>query len=370
MAFAIPDAAVANVIFRRILRRNLDFFSPFSFAYNPQKNIFSAIESLNNAIDSDKKFIVQIDFEKYFDSIPIIYLDKLLNNAGIRITRCEKYLFKKFMFHTFSDRENYSISEERRFKGTPQGTSISLFLANLANHELDMGLTEAPGRFVRFVDDVVAVSSNYEESQNIEACFHEHCKISGLKININKSPGIAILSKRQQELKTINHFDYLGYRFTPEGLIIPEKTISKLKKKISRLINIYLITYLKYGFNCTRASVGFPVFDWDLVGFICELRRSLYGGLTEQQISEFVDENKPIKKMKGLMSFYCLIENPTQFIHLDGWMLDITRRAMVVRNIFYKISMVKCARYPHGGSSLMVHGSIKMRGAERRLAQK
>ena len=138
MAFAIPDAAVANVIFRRIVQRNLNFFSPFSFAYNPQKNIFSAIESLNNAIDSDKKFVIQIDFEKYFDSIPITYLDQLLNSAGIRITRCEKYLFKKFMFHTFSDRENYSISEERRFKGTPQGTSISLFLANLANHELDI----------------------------------------------------------------------------------------------------------------------------------------------------------------------------------------------------------------------------------------
>ncbi|WP_303739985.1 reverse transcriptase domain-containing protein [Desulfovibrio piger] len=332
MAFAIPDAAVANVIFRRIVQRNLNFFSPFSFAYNPQKNIFSAIESLNNAIDSDKKFVIQIDFEKYFDSIPITYLDQLLNSAGIRITRCEKYLFKKFMFHTFSDRENYSISEERRFKGTPQGTSISLFLANLANHELDISLTEAPGRFVRFADDIVAISSTYEEAQNIEACFHKHCKISGLKININKSPGIAILSKRQQELKTINNFDYLGYRFTPEGLIIPEKTILKLKKKISRLINIYLITYLKYEFNSDRVNVSFPIFDWDLVGFICELRHSLYGGLTEQQICEFIDENKPIKQMKGLMSFYCLIENPAQFIHLDGWMLNITRRAMAVRN--------------------------------------
>lgn len=43
MAFAIPDAAVANVVHRKATNRNINLFSSYSFAYRPDKEIFDAI---------------------------------------------------------------------------------------------------------------------------------------------------------------------------------------------------------------------------------------------------------------------------------------------------------------------------------------
>lgn len=332
MAFSIPDAALANVIFKRIMERNINIFSPFSFAYHPQKNLFDAILSIKEYEHGGKLFVIQIDFKKYFDTIPTRYLqDKLKGIPNLILRKTEKYIILQFMYHKFTVYNENNSKVYRRHKGVPQGSSLSLFLANLANHDLDLALTSAAGRFVRYADDVVAVCSNYTNAQHIEQCFFQHCKQSGLQINTEKSPGIAILSAKEQELRTISYFDYLGYRFTPKGLTLPDSAVVRLKKKISRLINLYLLHYIKNSFNKNRCNVG-NRYDWDLFGLICELRRCLYGGLKETQLHEFLTNNKYIPRMKGLMGFYCLIEDPTPLKVLDGWMLSTIRRAMRVRN--------------------------------------
>lgn len=334
MAFAIPDAALANVVLRRTRDRNLKRLSPSSFAYHPNKNVFDAILTLREYDQHGKLFVVQIDFEKYFDNIPTRYLKQKINDSKrISLTPHERYIFGRFMRHQFGEFEDYDDELfQRRHRGTPQGSSVSLLLANLANHDLDVHLTAAAGRFVRFADDIVALCSDYSQAQHIEKCFHDHCKISGLKVNPEKSPGIAILSGKNQELKSVQCFDYLGYRFTPQGLTIPDKTIRRLKTKVSRLVNLYLIYYLNFGFNASRCSVTQPEYDWDLLGLIYELRRSLYGGLTESQLDSFIYKGTRLPCMRGLMGFYCLLDDPAPLKTMDGWMLSAVRRAMCVRN--------------------------------------
>jgi retron-type reverse transcriptase len=334
MAFSIPDAALANIVLRRTRDRNLKRLSPSSYAYHPGKNVFDAILALREFETDGKLFAVQIDFEKYFDNIPSWYLKRKINDAErISLTPHERYIFEKFLHHRYSPYETYHIGNHtRRIHGTPQGSSVSLILANLANHDLDTALSASSGRFVRFADDVVALCSDYSQAQELERCFVEHCRISGLKLNANKSPGIAVISNYNQEMRTYPHFDYLGYRFTVDGLTVPEKTIRKLKTRVSRLVNIYLSYYLKDGYNKARSSTTKPNYDWDLLGLIYELRNSLYGGLTENDLKDFITLGRRLKAMKGLMGFYCLIDDPTPLRNLDGWMLSIVRRAMVNRS--------------------------------------
>lgn len=332
MAFSIPDAALANVILRRARDRNLKRLSPSSFAYHPDKNVFDAIIALNSHDKKGKIFAVQIDFEKYFDSIPSWYLKQQINDASkLSLTPHERYIFTSFLHHKYSPHDVYNSNQhKRRINGTPQGSSISLLLANITNHDLDVALSAAPGKFVRFADDVVALCNDYNQAKEIEDCFFHHCQKSGLKLNTKKSPGIAIISCENQEMRSYEYFDYLGYRFNDDGLSIPDKTISKIKQKISRLINLYLIYYLKFGFNGNRVSRQ-DRYDWDLLGLIYEIRNFLYGGLTEEAILDFLENGKKIQHMQGLMGFYCLIENPKKLRELDGWMLNIIRRALKKR---------------------------------------
>lgn len=334
MAFSIPDAALASVVMWRVRARNLKRMSASSFAYHPTKNIFDAVLELKNYAYLGKLFAVQMDFKKFFDSIPTAYLKDQMNNTGrISLTKHEKFVFEKFIYHRYAKPQDHCNGMFlRRYKGTPQGSSTSLLLANLANNELDIVLDSEAGKFVRFADDIVALCSTYEQAQTVEHRFLEHCRKSSLEINWNKSPGIAIISRYPKELRTYSGFDYLGYHFSEKGLTIPNKSIKRLKSRISRLLNIYLIHYLQYGFNPQRASVSPNQFDWDLLGFIYELRASIYAGLREIEIRDFINGGLKLQQMKGLMGFYCLVEDASAFKALDGWLLSVTRRTMQQRN--------------------------------------
>jgi len=334
MAFSIPDAAIANIIMYRSRERNLKKLSSSSFAYRPDKNLFDAIIELKSYEHKEKMFAVQIDFRKFFDTIPSRYIMQQMNNQDrVSLTPHEKYVYEKFLHHRSAKPDDYKKGTFiHRHRGTPQGSSTSLFLSNLANNELDISLGSEAGKFVRFADDIVALCGSYEQAQKVESCFVRHCRVSGLSVNRKKSPGTAIISSYDQEIRTYDGFDYLGYRFLDTGLTIPKHSVKRLKAKVSRLLNIYLMRYLKDGFNPKRASTNPLQFDWDLLGFIYELRLSLYGGLAEKNLYDFINNKKRLPKMHGLMGFYCLIEDPHELKEIDGWILSQTRRAMSARN--------------------------------------
>tara|TARA_B100000378_G_scaffold165845_1_gene133585 strand:- start:160 stop:882 length:723 start_codon:yes stop_codon:yes gene_type:complete len=152
-----------------------------------------------------------------------------------------------------------------------------------------------------------------------------------LIVNRKKSPGIAVIADYSHEIRTISDFTYLGYSFKETGLAMPQKTASKLRQKVSRLINIYLINALQFGFKPSRSNRN-EKYDWDLLGLIYELRRGFYGGLKEADITAFLYGGGRLSRMRGLMGFYCLIEDPALLKALDGWTLSIVRRACVRRN--------------------------------------
>ncbi|MBT3141371.1 hypothetical protein KL867_09930 [Ruegeria litorea] len=362
MAFSIPDAALANVLFRAARVRNRKRMSPFSYAYQPDRNVFDAIIALGQFKPDGKLIAVQIDFEKYFDSIPRNYLEKLLDDEGtVSLTPHERSVFKTFLKHKYGAMGDFWKSNfQKRHRGTPQGNSISLFLANLANDPLDRKLSRQAGRFVRFADDVVAFCDRHEDAELISHRFDEHCGSSGLRINREKSPGIAAVSVNTQEIRTIPEFKYLGYSLSSDGLKIPAGKVRHYQQKFSRLSHIYLIQPLKFGFNPLRSSAS-AGFDWDLLGLISETRRSMYGGLDERDIQEFIWKGYRLKRMQGLMGFYCILEDPRRLKILDGWMVNHIRRTMVQRNKILKRDYgVTC---PTPSNSALISGSWLNLGA-------
>ena len=331
MAFTIPDAALANIVMRRARERNLKRLSPFSYAYHPERNVFDAILALKGFITEERLFAVQIDFERYFDSIPSRYLEECIDDPErISLTPHERAVLKEFIHHQYATRSAYNVGAfKRRYIGTPQGSSVSLLLANLANHDLDRALERRSGRFVRFADDVVALCSTYAEGEGIEETFIKHCKESGLVINERKSAGIAIVANKEAELRSFPSFDYLGYSFTKSGLKMPQRTIERIKRKLSKLIHVHLIHYPdKYGFNSLRCHVAKPSYDWDLLSLILEVRGYLYGGLDENEVRDFLNTGVRLRKMRGLMGFYALLEDRNTLRKLDGWLVGNVGLAM------------------------------------------
>lgn len=344
MAFAIPDAALANIIHRHATARNLNLFSAYSFAYRPDKNVFDAILHLKRSLSNPKSYIIQYDFSKYFDTISHDYVIRILENSKLfLLSDAERQAIRAFLEHEYCHVRTYQDNVfDVRERGVPQGSSLSLFLSNAAAHELDLALENQNGTFVRFADDVVAIAHSYSDALAVADQFRRHCKDAGLRINYDKSPGILLFGggperERRQVaidtddaslLSTIEHIDYLGHRLVPGGVCLPEKSIRRIKTRISSIIYKHLFLHRRGpggAFNPARIGAGF--LDWDLVTCINEIRRYVYGGLREAQLSGFLEDNEKLPFVRGLMAFFPLATRIGELRELDGWLLNVFTRA-------------------------------------------
>lgn len=330
MEFSIPDSAVANMFYHKLTRRNLNNLSPHNFSYRPDRNIFDAIIAMSSSLNEENVFVVQYDFEKYFDSIPHNYILELISRDNFfLVSDVERSMIKSFLSYEYADYSQYHLGN---FKcnnvGVPQGSTISLFLSNIANHELDKDLERHDGQFVRYADDVVAITYSYESALGVRSIFARHQERSGLQINEGKSVGIRILDKyKNREISSINNFDYLGHKFTKEDVLLSDRAVRNIKHKCSHLIYLHLIDIPKNRNKFSKHRVGPPFVDWDLVTCINALRRYLYGGLSGGDLDQFIHYNQRMKRIRGLMSFYPLITNCDQLVKLDGWLVNIISRA-------------------------------------------
>jgi RNA-directed DNA polymerase len=349
MVFPVPDTAIANLFNRRLRDRNRNLQSPFNYSYRKDRTIFDAVLQTSAMLKGEKTYVVQYDFSKYFDSIKHEYINFLLDKEDFSISPTEKWLVNKFICHRFSVQKEYkkryvANTFERSTLGVPQGCSLSLFLSNIAAHELDKALEKADGSFVRFADDTVCVASSYKSASAIESAFRDHCYFTGISINLKKSPGIAFLKSEIPngdreyffddgdlgKTQIISDFDFIGHKFTRKNIQMSERAVSRIKKRIAKIVYIHLLHNPKRDlFNKNRVGAGF--YDWDLVTCMNELRNYMYGGLKESQIKSFVEANVRISRFKGLMSFYPLVTCVDQFAMLDGWLLSILRRAVKER---------------------------------------
>jgi len=347
-SFSIPDNAVAQLVYRSIVRRNIRVFSANSYAYMPDRDMFDAIRSLGGIHPKEKIFSVQVDFKQFFDRIPHEFLNGLIEGVGdrkpaLRITQIEKGIIRAFLTHESVKKiqrksgVGLAIVKEKRDIGTPQGSSVSLVLANLALHDLDKKLEMLSGKFARYADDVVVLTSTYEQALSVEQAFYNYAYENKLEVHKTKSPGISAFADNDQEIRTVGKIDFLGYRFTRSGTTISTDVEERIKGKIRKLVHLYLINYIRDGkFNAKRVGILPPKFDWDLLGLISEIRRAVYGGNSEKNISECLYREVRIRRMHGIMAHYGLIEDMEPFKRLDGWMVNEIRRAMCKRDLLIR----------------------------------
>lgn len=343
MSFAIVDSAVANVFHRRLTSRNKGVFSAYSFAYRPDKNVFEAIVHLQRMLQPEKTYLLKYDYSKYFDTIGHEYLKKLIDKESFVITKAERHVINAFLKHKYAPFPSWqTFNYEVRNLGMPQGSSLSLFLSNIAAHELDMALERTNGSFVRFADDVIAIAHSYKDARNIELEFRAHCERSGVKINFEKSSGISLLNGRlKDDVRTFfidgddgddlaikNDIDFLGHNVRSDQINLTDRAVKRIKRRLSQVIYIHLLQYPRKGHPINPARLGPDFLDWDLVTCINEIRRYIYGGLSEKALARFIDSDIKLPIVRGLMAFYPLVSQIDRLSELDGWLKSVVKRAL------------------------------------------
>jgi len=317
--YQIPDAAISKFFFNRLLAKNRHRFSSFSYAYRNDRNVHFAIQDISVDLKrNERTFLAEFDFSDFFGSISHKYLKEQFSENGFYISPEERFVITSFL-------------KERKV-GIPQGTSISLFLANLTCWKFDQDLEREGVKFSRYADDTIVWSPEYAKICNSFGLINEFSRTAGVKINPTKSEGISLLTKDglPSEIVAKTSLDFLGYCLSVDKVSIKNKSVKKIQKQISYILYRNLIQPLK---QTKLAGQTIPENDRDknFLSAICEVRRYMYGGLSKKQMKDYLSGRTKRIYFKGVMSFYPLVDDVEQLTQLDGWLLSVVQRVLRLR---------------------------------------
>ena len=78
MVFSVIDSAIANLFNRKLRDRNRNILSSFCYSYRKDRGLFDAVLQLSSLLKSEKTYIVQFDFSRYFNYIKHDYLNFMI----------------------------------------------------------------------------------------------------------------------------------------------------------------------------------------------------------------------------------------------------------------------------------------------------
>jgi group II intron reverse transcriptase/maturase len=200
-------------------------FSPQSYGFRPNRSAHKAVKQCQAFITAGYKYAVDLDLEKFFDTVSQSKLIEVLSRTikdGRVVSLIHKYLRAGVM-------ERGRLKSSKR--GVPQGGPLSPLLSNIILNELDQELHRRGHRFVRYADDLVILCKSKRSAQrslrNIIP-FIENKLF--LKVNQEKTA-----------VGYISRIKFLGYGFykRKEGcrLRAHPSSITRMRKRIKELTN-------------------------------------------------------------------------------------------------------------------------------------
>jgi len=194
-------------------------FRPTSYGFRPGRGCRDALREVAQLIEDGNAFVVDADFESYFDTIPH---ERLMQRIEERISDgrilglVRGWLEQDIM----QDLQRWTPTE-----GTPQGAVISPLLANIYLHPLDNLMAARGYRMVRYADDFVVLCKSREQADAALAEIRAWVADNGLRLHPDKT--------RVGDCRQAGEgFDFLGYRFEAGRRFVRKKSLDRFKDKI------------------------------------------------------------------------------------------------------------------------------------------
>lgn len=157
-------------------------FSEQSYGFRPGRSAHDAVRVAQSYIESGKSWVVDIDLERFFDTVNH---DRLMARMK-EVVKDKRILRLVNAYLQAGVMVNGVVMETE--EGTPQGGPLSPLLSNIVLTELDRKLEERGLNFVRYADDCNIYVSSERSAQRVMASTKEFVeKRMRLKVNEAKS---------------------------------------------------------------------------------------------------------------------------------------------------------------------------------------
>lgn len=173
-------------------------------------------EASKKIISSSKGW--KADLSKYFDSVPIEFIDKAFDMVEERYGKSAIIDVVREYYHTdlYFD-EDYEL--QTKYQSLKQGCAVAAFLADVILYDIDKELNEMGGYYVRYSDDILYIGDNAEQALII---LSDRLEKMGLKLNPNK---VEMISPDKW-------FKFLGFSIKGNMISLSSSRIKTFQKEI------------------------------------------------------------------------------------------------------------------------------------------
>jgi len=186
-------------------------FSEHSYGFRPGRRAHDAVLAAQGYVQSGRKVVVDVDLEKFFDTV----------NHDILIDRLQKRIEDAGVIRLIRAYLNSGIMSDgvvvQRYQGTPQGGPLSPLLANVLLDEVDRELERRGHCFARYADDCNVYVRSRRAGQRVMAVLRKLYSKLHLVVNEAKSAVASVFGRK-----------FLGYSFwVAKGGVVKRRVANK-----------------------------------------------------------------------------------------------------------------------------------------------
>lgn len=241
-------------------------FSASSYGFRPGRSAHQAVQAASQFVISGKRWVVDMDLEKFFDRVNHDILMSLVKHK-VKDRRVLKLIDSYLTVGMFAG----GVVSPRQ-EGTPQGGPLSPLLSNILLDELDKELEKRGHAFCRYADDCNIYVASKASGERVMASIGQFLS-ERLKLTVNQTKSAVGRPWRRT---------FLGYTMswhpTKARLKVGEQAVARLKASLRKIC--------KYGRG------------WSM--------------------SRTIREANP--KLRGWVNYFHLAGNTTIFEELDSWL--------------------------------------------------
>ena len=230
----VVDRVIQQAISQVLMKIYDPEFSAYSYGFRPKRSAHDAMEQVLEYLDEGYQWVIDLDIEKYFDTVNH---DKLISTLREQINdKTTLHLIRSFL--------KAGIMEDGLVKpnklGVPQGGPLSPILSNIYLDKFDKELEERGLHFVRYADDCnIFVKSKMSADRVMKSATSWLERKLFLKVNATKA-------KVVRPTKS----NFLGFTFFKTGEKWQCKPGDDRKKKLYEKLKLVL---------CRRKAVAMPL---------------------------------------------------------------------------------------------------------------
>jgi RNA-directed DNA polymerase len=219
----VTDRLIQQAISQQLITLYDKGFSEFSYGFRPGKSAQMAIIQAQNYLNEGYTSIVEIDLEKFFDTVN---QDRLMSTLSKSIDdKRVLLLIRRYLQSGIQINDTVESSTE----GTPQGSPMSPVLSNIVLDELDKELESRGHKFVRYADDFCIFTKSERAGARVLSNVSRFLE-KKLKLKVNQS---------KSKVSKPSNTKLLGYGFYQRKgiyrLRIHQASYKKIKQKVKAI---------------------------------------------------------------------------------------------------------------------------------------